>query len=71
LTMPATIAVALPSSSTFGSTWAELFKAKDVILLFDADQAGEKGNTKVSKVLLPFVRSLKQLKWEGLQQHAC
>jgi hypothetical protein len=66
----ATIVVALPSASIFNSEWAELFKGKNVILVFDADSAGQSATAKVSKILLPVVRSLKQLKWEGLQ-HAC
>jgi Toprim domain-containing protein len=66
----ATIVVALPSASTFNPEWAELFKSKDVILVFDADSAGQSATAYVSQLLLPFARSLKQLEWEGLE-HAC
>jgi Toprim domain-containing protein len=66
----ATIIVALPSASTFNPEWAELFKGKDVILVFDADSAGQSATVNVSKLLLPLARSLRQLEWEGLQ-HAC
>jgi Toprim-like len=62
-----TIAVALPSASTFSACWTELFKGKDVILALDGDPAGENATQRVSKFLSPVVRSLNQLKWEGLQ----
>jgi twinkle protein len=62
-----TIAVALPSASTFNASWTELFKGKDVILVLDGDPAGENATQRVSKLLSPVVRSLNQLKWEGLQ----
>src|SRR5205085_3987533 len=67
-TEPRTIAVGMPSASTFNEEWAQLFCGKDVVLAFDADAAGQGATAKVSKILLPVVRSLKQLKWEGLQR---
>lgn len=63
----ATVAVALPSASTFDSTWAALFDGKDVVLAFDNDKAGSDATARVSKLLRPSARSLKQLNWEGLQ----
>jgi hypothetical protein len=67
-----TIAVALPSASTFNASWTELFKGKDVILVLDGDPAGENATQRVSKLLSPVVRSLNQLKWEGFQDaRAC
>ena len=62
-----TIAVALPSASTFDRSWAELFKGKEVILAFDHDRAGTTATRRVSEVLSPQVQSLKQLHWEGMQ----
>ena len=58
-TDPGTIAVAIPSASTFNEEWVQLFRSKDVVLAFDADDAGQGATLKVSKLLLPFVRSLK------------
>lgn len=56
-----TLAVAVPSASTFNKEWADLFKGKDVILALDGDSAGRQGTEKVSHLLLPVVKSLKQL----------
>lgn len=63
-----TIAVALPSASTFNERWANLFDRKDVVLAFDADQAGEEATRRVSRFLYPHVASLKRLNWGGLQR---
>ena len=62
-----TVAVALPSASTFDDTWAALFKDKNVILAFDNDKAGEDATTRVSHILRSSARSLKKLNWEGLR----
>jgi twinkle protein len=62
-----TIAVALPSASTFNERWANLFAGKDVVLAFDADKAGEEATRRVSRFLHAHVASLKQLNWGGLQ----
>ena len=63
-----TLAVALPSSSTFNERWATLFAGKAVILAFDADRAGEEATRRVSHFLRPHVANLKQLNWRGLQR---
>ena len=62
-----TLAVALPSASTFGAEWARLFDGKDVILAFDSDDAGRKATDKVSRLLGGHVQSLNQINWGGLQ----
>ncbi len=62
-----TVVVALPSASTFDHSWAALFRGKDVILAFDNDKAGSEATARVSKLLQPIVKSLKQLNWKGLQ----
>jgi twinkle protein len=61
------IAVALPSASTFNERWAALFTRKDVVLVFDADRAGEQAMRRISRYLQPHVTSLKQLNWGGLR----
>jgi len=63
-----TVAVALPSATTFNERWATLFAGKDVILAFDADKAGQEATRRVSRLLHPHVASLKQLNWGGLQR---
>jgi twinkle protein len=62
-----TVAVAVPSASTFNSEWAALFAGKDVILSFDSDDAGRHATAKVSRLLAPVAKTLKQLDWKGLQ----
>jgi twinkle protein len=62
-----TVAVALPSATTFNERWADLFLGKDVILAFDADKAGQEATHRVSRLLRQHVASLKQLNWRGLQ----
>lgn len=61
-----TVAVALPSASTFDQTWSGLFQGKDVILAFDNDKAGTEATARVSQLLRPTVRSLSQVNWAGL-----
>jgi len=63
-----TVAVALPSASTFNERWATLFAGKEVVLAFDADRAGEQATLRVSRFLHPHVAKLKQLNWGGLQR---
>jgi twinkle protein len=65
-----TLAVALPSASTFNERWARLFNGKEVILVLDADKAGQDATRRLSRLLQTHVASLKQLNWGGLQ-HAC
>lgn len=62
-----TTVAALPSASTFDSSWVGLFQGKDVILCFDNDKAGLRATAHVSQLLRGHVKSLKQLNWAGLQ----
>lgn len=64
------LAIALPSSSTFDSSWAQLFTGKHVVLCFDADDAGQKAVARVSTVLQGHAGSIRRLNWEGMK-HAC
>jgi twinkle protein len=61
---PKTLALAIPSATTFQADWAQLFAGKDVILAFDADQAGRNATTVVARNLRPFVRTMSQVAWE-------
>ena len=63
-----TVAVALPSATTFNERWADLFRGKEVILAFDADNPGQEATRRVSRLLRKHVASLKQLNWGGLQR---
>ena len=63
----ATVAIAIPSASTFDSTWTTLFEGKNIIFAFDNDKAGSEATERISKLLRSSVRSLKRLNWEGLQ----
>jgi twinkle protein len=62
-----TTVAALPSASTFDSSWVGLFEGKDVILCFDNDKAGLRATAHVSQLLRGHVQSLKQLNWAGIQ----
>jgi hypothetical protein len=62
-----TVAIALPSATTFHERWANLFLGKEVILAFDADKAGQEATHRVSRLLHPHAASLKRLNWGGLQ----
>lgn len=63
-----TVAIALPSASTFDERWTSLFEGKEVILAFDADKAGQEATRRVSQLLRMHVASLKQLNWGGLRR---
>jgi Toprim domain-containing protein len=65
-----TLIAALPSATTFNPEWAQLFRAKDVVLVFDGDQPGNAATARVVGFLRLVVRSLSHLDWEGLR-HAC
>ena len=62
------IAVAIPSATTFNERWAIFFACREVVLAFDADRAGKQATLRVSRLLQPHVASLKQLNWKGLQR---
>jgi hypothetical protein len=62
------IAVAIPSATTFNERWAALFAGREVVLAFDADRPGQQASLRVSQFLQPHVASLKRLNWKGLQR---
>lgn len=55
-----TAVVAAPSASTFHNAWAELFIGKDVVLCFDADEAGRQGAARVGALLQTVANSVKE-----------
>jgi hypothetical protein len=63
-----TIAVAIPSASTFNEGWGEFFADKEVVLAFDADTAGQEATRRVSRFLKTHATGLKQLNWGGLRR---
>lgn len=76
------IAVSVPGATTFKDEWIELFKDRDVIVVFDNDKtkraknnkksimgAGVKGGLKVHKKLSPVVKSIKYMHWPVGTKH--
>jgi hypothetical protein len=63
-----TIAVAIPSATTFNERWAILFAGREVVLAFDADGPGQQASLLVSRLVRPHVASLKQLNWKGVRR---
>lgn len=48
---PASAVVAIPGAGNFAEGWAPLFKGKRVTLVFDKDNAGQRGAERVAKLL--------------------
>jgi len=67
---PAKLVVATPSASTLNEIWTPFFKGKDVVLCFDADEAGKKATDRVASTLSGHARTIQALDWEGLRR-AC
>jgi 5S rRNA maturation endonuclease (ribonuclease M5)/ribosomal protein L37AE/L43A len=55
---------AVPGSNTFKDEYLENFKGKNVILMYDKDDAGKKGIAKVSRKLNDVAASIRFLKWD-------
>jgi len=63
------VAVAVPGASTFKREWSELFRDRDVVLCYDADPSGERGELKAATILQSVVSSLQFVHWpEGVPQ---
>lgn len=58
-----TIVVAVPGAGTFKEEWFKLFAGKDVISLFDNDEAGDKGAEKVFEKLSGIAKSMRFVHW--------
>ncbi len=56
---------AVPGSNTFKDEYLENFRGKNVILMYDKDDAGKKGIAKVSRKLNDIAASIRFLKWEA------
>ena len=56
-------AVAVPGANTFKSEWTALFKDKIVYVVYDNDDAGEKGMLKVYNNLISVVKELRFVNW--------
>lgn len=48
-------------ASNFRQEWASLFKGKDVIIVYDIDDAGKKGARKLCVILYPYAKSIKNV----------
>ncbi len=55
--------VAVPGATTFKSEWVELFKGREVVLLFDNDTTGATGMDKIQKMLEKSADSIKRILW--------
>ncbi len=55
---------AVPGSNTFKDEYLEYFKGKNIILLYDKDNAGKKGIAKACRKLEGVAASTKFLKWD-------
>lgn len=52
------IVVGIPGAGTFKNDWANYFSERTVIVVYDNDDAGDKGQLKLEKNLRPVVKSL-------------
>lgn len=59
--------VAVPGATVFKDSWLELFRGKDVVLLYDNDDAGETGWKKASKKLNGYAKTLRRIDWKKLE----
>ena len=55
--------LAVPGANTFKTDWVQLFKGRDVVLLYDNDQAGLKGMDKVQNALFGIASSIQRIEW--------
>lgn len=62
------VVVGVPGAGTFKNSWVELFRNKEVCVLYDNDEAGENGERGVLQKLKPVASSIKFLHWdEGME----
>lgn len=55
--------LAVPGADTFKKEWYDLFSKRDVYILYDNDEAGERGSAKVWRLLEKKAKSLHRLEW--------
>lgn len=53
----------VPGSDTFKKGWEEYFSGRKVRLLYDNDEAGDRGSTKVGNKLIKVAKELKFINW--------
>ena len=58
-----TAVVAVPGAKNFDPSWAKLFAGREVILVFDDDDAGKAGAEKVAGILAPWAARVRV--WDG------
>lgn len=57
------IVVAVPGANTLKSDWADMFKDKNVVTMYDLDDAGAAGRARCEKILGGQVKSMKHVMW--------
>lgn len=57
------VVVGAPGANTFKKEWAPIFKGRDVIIMYDNDEAGENGQVLVRNRLQGVARSVQFLNW--------
>lgn len=63
------LAIAVPGANTFKREWVSLFEDKNVICLYDHDEAGENGQRVLKERLTGTAKSIKYVHWsESLPQ---
>lgn len=50
-------------ADTWNASWSELLQDCDVVLLYDNDDAGRRGMSRVCELIAPYVRSLRFIEW--------
>lgn len=60
------IVTGVPGSSSFKEKWLERFKGKEVILLYDNDEAGKIGQLKAARMLKGVAKSIKVILWPSV-----
>jgi hypothetical protein len=57
------VVVAVPGAAVFKSHWADLFRNKQVITCYDADNAGDMGTDRAIRNLAGVARAVKHVSW--------
>ena len=57
--------VSVPGAGTFKEEWAKFFEGRDVILMYDHDDAGKDGMRRVIESLTPTANSIQKIEWQS------
>lgn len=60
------VVVAVPGANTFKRDWLKLFEERDVLVLYDNDEAGESGQLIAMERLTGVAKSIKYLHWPAI-----